>query len=63
MIESEHRAQLSKYFSLYARPYFKFYDSATASIQNLYGKFEISNFELEVDATRLSGDRRSTAPH
>lgn len=52
-IESEHRAQLSKYFSLYARPYFKFYDSADATFQNLYGKFEISNFELEVGRDSL----------
>lgn len=53
-IESEHRAQFSKYFSIYARPLFKLTGgSSKAYIQNLYAKFEVANIELEVGRDSL----------
>lgn len=53
-IETVHRTQLSRYFSIYARPLFELSgNNSGAYIQNLYGKFGISNFEIQVGRDSL----------
>lgn len=53
-LETTHRAQLTRYFSLYARPRFEILMPNTGSadvnpiVQQLYGKAGYRNFELEI---------------
>lgn len=52
-IETEHIAQLSKYFSVYIRPSFKLAEDSKAYIQNMYAKFEVANIELQAGRDTL----------
>ncbi len=52
-LETEHTAQLSKYFSVYIRPSFDLAENSKAYIQNMYAKFEVANIELQAGRDTL----------